>query len=1118
MTRLRMRAAVLSVAAMIAMGAVPTALAAPIAPEPAVTIATTPSPAGQQIRWDDPEQVALRTRRDDCGSVTALSDVERAAYCNQGATQPPAYEDPAVADVLRGQCPPDSAADDCGFSVSVSQTDNLRNQIVQVGWDSGLNQRTNVQVMQCWSAGPTVAPDREQCEFGGSSLLRPFEPGGGDFVLSQSRRLGDDPEYRSFIPIDLGTLAGVDAQPRPGVPQIDWKGRRGSSPAVQEDPFFDTRASDTATQLSLDALPPGFAECAAVQSATTCDYEVFLYPPSGASLADGSRLPEFIPILSEGYSGDTNITVDGGPPPSAFLTRSFSLAAAAPGAGVADDAWPLGHYELVMRTTSSLQGITTYRLAMDRRQVFSDNTFTGVWSPVRGGDEPFTSVPFDPFGDRAGERPTTITYPRAIQEWIDPRGTNALNVAPGISNGSGSVPFEVFTDLESQGMACGRDAPQASTCWLVVVPRFARASDVAAQADGPLAYRLWDLRMNIRLSFVPTTNDCSASADLRQVYANDISYTAWDSWQSALCRTPGAASNVSRPQQDFQNREIAGSANRLGVVGTPAEGRQSQVVAPVTTGGLAFAFAIDERWYAPDSTPVAGLRNQTRVTTLNLTPRLVAKLLTQSYTTGALPNGVAGTQNLFLRSPLPGQEFTFSPARNLREGTPENLLADKEFLEINPDIAVWVESWGGQENLPFSLRSNLAGVIYADVATDSYNAMWRWILADSDARAFLGGEADPNGMTVNPYHQGVISDSSDSIRLRDSTCSDFLPEAAADLIEPLCSSGYQSRVESILDTARYAARGDSRRRNQRPGDDCGRRVDPNECNWRSEGRQLIERSADTGVALIALTTTASAGRLGLPTAALGTAAGGFVQPTRSSLSLARDGMTVRGDGILIPSPQTYGAGAYPLTNVAYALVDVCRSTREQRAGFADVIQYAVGGGQQPGLAPGQLPPGYAPLSPGLVQQAQQAVDTLRDDAEAASRCPAPPPATAPATARPAPVAPPAAAPVATSPDTRPAPAQAPRAAAATNRPAAPRPSPSPGSPIAPVVPSQAETAEPTAGIAVADSTATTITSGTDRRLLWVLPLVFGVGVAAAAAGPALMLAAGRRRSTNRSER
>lgn len=93
--------------------------------------------------------------------------------------------------------------------------------------------------------------------------------------------------------------------------------------------------------------------------------------------------------------------------------------------------------------------------------------------------------------------------------------------------------------------------------------------------------------------------------------------------------------------------------------------------------------------------------------------------------------------------------------------------------------------------------------------------------------------------------------------------------------------------------------------------------------------------------------------------------------------------------MLEPGAADYASGAYPLTVPVYAAVSADLPAADQH-NFANVLSYLVGTGQQPGFSPGDLPPGYAPLTKHLLDDAKAGIAVLRD-AEDPSPSPRRPP-------------------------------------------------------------------------------------------------------------------------------
>lgn len=111
---------------------------------------------------------------------------------------------------------------------------------------------------------------------------------------------------------------------------------------------------------------------------------------------------------------------------------------------------------------------------------------------------------------------------------------------------------------------------------------------------------------------------------------------------------------------------------------------------------------------------------------LVITPRMMAKLLTQSY-----PFTVPSTTG----DPGKTSEHLSAKARTYGYWN-----SDPDFRRANPDN--W-ESFNQQ---------NPSIVLPGPSGADAIRQVWRWITADKEAVAFLDGNPDPDGMTVNPYY------------------------------------------------------------------------------------------------------------------------------------------------------------------------------------------------------------------------------------------------------------------------------------------------------------------------------------------------------------------------------
>jgi hypothetical protein len=280
----------------------------------------------------------------------------------------------------------------------------------------------------------------------------------------------------------------------------------------------------------------------------------------------------------------------------------------------------------------------------------------------------------------------------------------------------------------------------------------------------------------------------------------------------------------------------------------------------------------------------------------------------------------------------------------------------------------------------------IADALIPQGRSDAAWAVWSYILADDQARAFLAGTPDEWGMIVNPYYA--------TDKAKNPTGSAFsLPRDSfpkADPAEGPESSGapainvvtWRPYTNDLAQGANLTLRGD--------GQVLGS-WDPNSLppKFTKQARNL------PGVQkVIGLTDTASASRYKVVTAELLNPAGQFVAPTEASLQAAAAKMTrdpeqaqvLRFD---LDSDDVAGAPtAYPLTMPVYAASRADSTDAAARTAYAQFIRYAVGAGQEPGEDVGMLPGGYAPLSKELRAQALRAADEI-EKGVTASPSPAP---------------------------------------------------------------------------------------------------------------------------------
>ncbi|MFE3514762.1 hypothetical protein [Streptomyces sp. NPDC059166] len=550
------------------------------------------------------------------------------------------------------------------------------------------------------------------------------------------------------------------------------------------------------------------------------------------------------------------------------------------------------------------------------------------YTEADGFDSPF--VPFRPV---EGE-PTDSAYDTT---YFGPNDSNAEPMRKTQADGTGEAVFEVQTALQAPHLGCGAvDAGgDPRGCWLVVVPR--GDHEIEPHHDGrldtsPLSRTNWDRRMVFPLDFDPVGDTCEPDKAERRVIGSELLTDAMSSWQTVLCS--GAATRFSFTQAGEERAREAvtrptGTSPGLAVTVEPVEAAEDGppvVHAPLAVSGLAIGFL-----WEVDGRPEPWVRD------LRLTPRLIAKLLTQSY----------------ISSVRHWNQGTEGPPDHLA-GNPESLTRDPEFLELNPVLD------------GTAARSTPFGIAVSGENSDLTRLMWRYLQSDKDAREFLAGKEDPWGMKVNSYYTDLAlgTDALDYFPKADPT--ETRSEGVSGMWAVYTGAEVVPYAENLHDAAQRVRRGYG-----------GMTIEVGVCQECPSGGKLTgERRPQGGRTVMGLADVASADRFLLDVAALPNADGEFVKPTSASLLEAVAGMkdsTV--PGVKTPDPARATDGAYPLTAVAYAAGSLDRAAAE-RKDYARLIRYAAGAGQTQGLNPGMLPPGYAPLPAAMREQAAEAATAL----------------------------------------------------------------------------------------------------------------------------------------------
>ncbi|MFF4363144.1 hypothetical protein [Streptomyces sp. NPDC001604] len=597
----------------------------------------------------------------------------------------------------------------------------------------------------------------------------------------------------------------------------------------------------------------------------------------------------------------------------------------------------------------------------DTRQVFYSAEPTNYGQDERyGATNPNApgEVPFKPVSG------ATITSNTQNNPYFSRNTTNEVDFARTGADGRGTENFEVQTANEAPHLGCGEPVrtngvTRPRSCWLVIVPQGHLDLDGKPYADhsqvnagSPVSSTNWKNRVAIPLDFNSVGTNCALGAKERPTTGSELAADAMTSWQTALCPTGKVYGYTELGEPDTRARlgndgssGLAFTTRALGAdAGTTAPG-DSTVYAPTALSGTVIGFTIERRPKAGASTATQRLAGS-KVTSIDLNPRLVAKLLTESYRNSPW-GAVVGS--------------TAAKGYGWAKNNPAGLASDPEFIALNPQFAELsvAETPATDTDLLTSLGHS-----------DSARAVWQWIAADKDARNFLAGVSDDWGMRVNPYFStnadlnptgfAFTPADTDTYPKSDPWCT-IPPGTGA--TEKQCMIDFHPYVPDMHAGALHTLRADSLWK----------------ANWdplssppafKTPGPQTVGSRF-----MITITDAASAARYGLQTARLRNAAGEFVAPTTASLTTAAK--SASGKGVAEISPSNVKAkGAFPLAQLVYAALRPAKLEAGARKDYAALLTYAAGSGQVSGADPGRLPAGYAPLSKALRTRTAHAAAAL----------------------------------------------------------------------------------------------------------------------------------------------
>ncbi|MBC8092123.1 MAG: hypothetical protein H7Y15_09345, partial [Pseudonocardia sp.] len=313
--------------------------------------------------------------------------------------------------------------------------------------------------------------------------------------------------------------------------------------------------------------------------------------------------------------------------------------------------------------------------------------------------------------NRIGElipgQPTITIYPfvDADGKVREPEEIGLGNEVAGYTNalGTGRATMEIRPLAELSDLGCTRavDAAGAEVpaCSLVIIPITEVVGGLGSgTGQDALFEEQWVNRMVVPLFFAPTPRVCDLSTPDITIQGAPTLQRAMESWQPALCtRADRLDVGYVQSGEPLARTTLANEGNAIAALTVrpfdPPDG-PAVAHAPLSVSAVGLGFVIDDQV------------TKEQIRDLTITPRLIAKLITESY--GPTPDNV---------------------------GNPGSFTEDPEFRALNPTI-------------DFNRLGQLNPVLVSG-RTDQVFELTRWVAADPAARAFLAGQPDEFGTQVN---------------------------------------------------------------------------------------------------------------------------------------------------------------------------------------------------------------------------------------------------------------------------------------------------------------------------------------------------------------------------------
>jgi len=520
-------------------------------------------------------------------------------------------------------------------------------------------------------------------------------------------------------------------------------------------------------------------------------------------------------------------------------------------------------------------------------------------------------------------------------------------------NGNGKVQFEVRSAVENESLGCSDEVK----CSVVVIPiegiscldsdrecmkagRFLPGQSNFANegVDASVSPALWWSASNWRNRFAipldfglpPDACDVLDSRPPTGFYGSELMAQASLQWSPAYCLDKKRFKfqhNKMSDEAGFNLMESGGGVAAFVSSEHEAKGTEPVGYAPTAVTGFSIGYIIDR----PD--------NAGEYTDLRLNPRLLAKLLTQSYL---------------------GSERARSHAGMGRNPISFNL--DPEFQLLNP-------------GLDTVSREAAATVLSLSESSDVMETLTSYIANDKQAMEWVNGKPDQWGMTINPKYRKIklpvplwpLLD--DFVAPSEQEC--YVQNPApyfTQLAAPVTS--LRKIAEAVLDAWPNVQT------------KCERSVssDP----WKI-GR--IDRQGVGSRMMLGIVSTGDARRFGLHEASLETTSGHYVAPTDAAMSkaisLAEPAKNGDAAFTLEMKDVVRARSAYPGTMIVYTAALTHGLATADAAKVSEFIDVATTEGQRPGYGNGELPPGFLALkktgaTAALFKQARSVAESIAD--------------------------------------------------------------------------------------------------------------------------------------------